>query len=325
MKRVLITGGSGFIGTNLVDHYLARGDEVLNLDIAPPRQPAHAAVWRKVDLLDAAALSLAVTTFDPQVMLHMAARTDLGGATVADYAANTAGVSNLIEALRPLASLKLVVFASSMLVCRIGYHPKAEDDYAPSTAYGQSKIDGELRVRREAGDAFPWVMLRPTSIWGPWFGSPYRDFFEAVDRGWYVHPWRRKIYRNYGFVLNAVHEIDSLVSSGASKLLGRTVYMADYEPIELKSWAGQIQRELGARRVRELPIAVFKLAALVGDALNAVHIRGFPMSSFRLNNLLTDCLLDIAPLERVVGPLPYDMARGVAVTCQWMKSGRGSR
>ena len=106
-------------------------------------------------------------------------------------------------------------------------------------------------------------------------------------------------------------------------MLRRTAYLGDYEPIELKTWACQIQQELGARRVREVPLAVFRSAALLGDLLKAANVRGFPMSSFRLNNLLTDCLLDIAPLQQAVGPLPYDMPSAVAITCKWMKSEHG--
>jgi nucleoside-diphosphate-sugar epimerase len=323
MTRVLVTGGSGFIGTNLVESFLARGDTVLNLDIAAPRHPGHASVWRQIDILNAAALADAVGAFAPEVVLHMAARTDLGGNAVCEYPANTAGVSHLIAALLPLTSLRLAIFASSMLVCRIGYQPRAEDDYDPSTAYGSSKIEGELTVRREAGDAFPWIVLRPTSIWGPWFGSPYRDFFTAVDRGWYVHPRGRQIRRNYGFVLNSVHQIARLVDTGGAGLIKRTIYMGDYEPIELKSWACQIQRELGTRPVREVPLFVFQAAAKVGDLLKAAGKSNFPMTSFRLNNLLTDCLLDTGPIERAVGPLPYDMPTAVALTCGWLRSGTG--
>ena len=325
MSRVLITGGSGFIGTNLVERFLSRGDEVVNLDVAAPRHPGHAAHWRRVDILDAAALQSTVASFAPEVVLHMAARTDLGGASVADYLVNTVGVSNVITALKPLRSLSLVIFASSMLVCRIGYRPRSEDDYAPTTAYGSSKVEGELRVRDEAGDMFPWIVLRPTSIWGPWFGSPYRDFFTAVDRGWYVHPWGRQIQRNYGFVLNSAHQIARLVDMCGGGLLRRSVYLADYEPIELKSWACQIQRELGAHRIREVPLAVFQAAAKAGDLLKTLGVGRFPMNSFRLNNLLTDCLLDIGPLEQTVGALPYDMPAAVALTCRWMKTDEGRR
>jgi nucleoside-diphosphate-sugar epimerase len=320
MTRVLITGGSGFIGTNLVEHYLGRGDEVINLDVAAPRQPAHATAWRRVDILDAASLQREVSAFDPHVVLHMAARTDLRGASENDYQANTLGVSNLIRALRPLAHLQLAVFASSMLVCRIGYQPRSEDDYTPTTAYGRSKVEGELRVRREAGNALPWIMLRPTSIWGPWFGAPYRDFFEAVQRGWYVHPRGLRVRRNYGFVLNAVYQIERLEVTRASNLVHRTVYLADHRPIELKAWADLIQRELGARPVRQVPLRLFRLAARLGDTLAAVGVDGFPMNSFRLGNLLTESVLDTSAMEDVAGELPYDLQSAVGITCRWMKS-----
>lgn len=275
MRRVLVTGGSGFIGTNLVAHHIACGDQVLNLDIAPPRQTAHVPNWQHVNLLDAPVLERTIAEFEPQVVLHMA---DLRGVKVEDYAANTIGVSNLIGALRPLRDLRLAVFASSMLVCRIGYQPSSEDDYSPSTAYD-----------------------------------------------WYVHPRGRRIPRNYGFVLNAVHQIDRLVSTHARDLLSQTLYLADYQPIELSAWACLIQRELHARPVREVPLGLLRAVARFGDVLKVLNIDLFPMNSFRLNNLLTDCLPDTSPLEQVVGPLPYDLPSAVHLTGQWMRSEAGLR
>ena len=51
--RVLVTGGSGFIGTNLIEQ-LSTADnvEILNVDIAKPRNEKHNVFWRNVDIVD---------------------------------------------------------------------------------------------------------------------------------------------------------------------------------------------------------------------------------------------------------------------------------
>jgi GlcNAc-P-P-Und epimerase len=311
-----VTGGSGFIGTNIVQHHLDAADRVWNIDGAAPKDPRHAAAWNRVDLLDAAQLVRLVEQIEPEIVYHMGARTDLLGTTLDDYAANTVGVSNLIRALRS-AKPRLAIFASTMLVCKIGYRPQNETDYCPSTVYGESKIATERIVRAEAED-FPWVIVRPTSIWGPWFGSPYRDFFTAVSRNIYVHPKGCRIKRNYGFVLNSVAQLAALAASGGGGLLGRTVYLADYVPIELKDWADRIQRELGVRPVRELPLWVFKAAAKGGDVLKKLGYGIPPMSSYRLNNMLTEMTHDTAPLQSVLPALPYSLDQAIRITSDWL-------
>lgn len=50
MERILITGGSGFIGTNLIEKLRKEGKyELLSLDIAQPKISAHNDVWKQVD------------------------------------------------------------------------------------------------------------------------------------------------------------------------------------------------------------------------------------------------------------------------------------
>lgn len=317
--RILITGGSGFIGTNLVEHYATRGHAVVNIDIAAPQNPAHGNYWIKTDIRDTVTISRQIREFRPDILLHMAARTDLFGKSVEDYEANTAGVSNIISAVKSADSVRLAIFASSMLVCKIGYRPTDGFDYCPSTPYGESKVEGEWRVRREAGNAFPWLIVRPTSIWGPWFASPYRDFFTAVQKGWYVHPSGKRIMRSYGFVLNTVYQIDRLVEQRGGDLLGKAVYIADYEPIELKSWADEVQRCLGVKPIREVPLWIFRVAAKIGDIFKSLGWNTVPMSSFRLNNLLTEMIHDTSPIESVCGPLPYTMPDAVSLTCDWLR------
>lgn len=56
--------------------------------------------WRNVDLLDYHSLSKTIQDFNPDYILHLAARTDLMGETLDDYSANTIGVDNLLKAVR---------------------------------------------------------------------------------------------------------------------------------------------------------------------------------------------------------------------------------
>ncbi|MGC9217040.1 NAD-dependent epimerase/dehydratase family protein [Acidithiobacillus sp.] len=130
-----------------------------------------------VDLLDQVALRDAVAAFSPQYVIHLAARTDLDGESSADYAANTVGTSNLILGLSSQAELRRVIFASSMLGCRTGYRPTSETGYCPTRPYGKSKAETEGLVRGSTLIPCPWAMVRPTSIWGPWFGVPHKNFF----------------------------------------------------------------------------------------------------------------------------------------------------
>jgi nucleoside-diphosphate-sugar epimerase len=319
MYKVLITGGSGFIGTNLVDFYQTQGFDVINIDIEPPRNLAHFPVWKNIDITDEELLGDFVRSFDPDYCFHLAARTDLGGRTIDDYAANTVGVQNIIKALVGCNSLKLSVFASSMLVCKTGYAPKHEMDYCPSTPYGASKVEGERLVREMATGRIACVVVRPTSIWGPWFATPYKDFFIAVRRGIYAHPYGVRVRRSYGFVLNTIFQLDQLRIHQGGNLLGKVVYIADYEPIELHEWGTLIQVRMRARKIREFPMALFRLGACLGDVLKGFGIR-FPLTSFRLSNMLTETIHDTTPLHDLTGPLPHKVEDGVRVTCDWLLS-----
>lgn len=318
--RVIVTGGSGFIGTNLVGQLGKCGHEVLNLDISPPRNVAQGKFWQKVDILDRSALNSVIAEFSPDLIYHLAARTDLLGRSLKDYPENVTGVQNLAEIAANCLSLKRVVFASSMLVCKLGYMPKSETDYCPTTAYGESKAEGERIVRRAAGSRFEWVIVRPTSLWGPWFATPYRDFFDAVRSGWYLLPKGISVKRSYGFVLNSVRQLVALSIAPEKNTNQKVFYIADYEPLELGAWAAAIQREFAAPRLKQAPMAILRLAAMGGDALKALGVKNPRLTTFRLNNMVTSAIFDLAALRSVCGPLPYDEQTAVKMTVDWMRT-----
>lgn len=320
MSKLLVTGGSGFVGTNLVEYYRTQGWDVLNLDIVPPRNTAHTPFWRKVDIRDTALLAQTCKVFSPSVIYHMAARTDLEGTCVESYSANTLGVESMINVALALPTLEKVIFASSMLVCRLGYQPANDLDYCPVNPYGQSKVIGEQRVRELAADRFPWAIVRPTSLWGPWFDIPYRDFFSAVAKRRYVHPKGHRILRSYGFVQNAVHQLDRITAAIESEeVAGNVFYLADYQPIELLAWAQLISDRFGVPAPPEVPLALLQWAAKGGDIAKRVGVSRVPLTSSRLQNLLTQAVYDLSPLKAVAQDTPHSLEEAVNTTVDWMR------
>lgn len=318
--RIIVTGGSGFIGTNLVEHFVVNGDQVINLDIRPPRNQAHGSYWEKIDLLDAAALRKSVHTFQPDIILHMGARTDLDGKSISDYSVNTVGVSNLLGAIEGLATLHRVIFASSRLVCRIGYQPVDEFDYCPTTLYGESKVEGEKIVRGNAARIpSPWVIVRPTSIWGPWFDVPYKTFFLAIAKGRYFHPKNYNMNKSFGYVGNTVYQLHKLMMASVEMVDGKTFYLADYPPTNVKKMADLIQKTMGVKKVKTLSLGMLRSIAFVGDILKQAGWQQTPLTSFRLNNLLTEMVYALKSLEEIVGELPYSLESGIKETVAWMR------
>ncbi|AIE86643.1 NAD-dependent epimerase/dehydratase family protein [Fimbriimonas ginsengisoli] len=317
MSRVLITGSTGFIGTNLVELYRSRGDEVRGLDLAPARDPAHSDVSIKVDICDAEAVRKAVAEFRPNVIHHLAARTDIDGQTLADYPANTTGVRNVLEAARQLDSLDRIIVASSQLVNPTNYVPTDEFDVHPPNAYGESKVETE-KITREFTEQLPWVLIRPTTIWGPWFGVKYQGLYQQVKAGRYMHPRGQQIRKVWGFVGNATYCLSRLADAPADKAVHKVFYVADYEPYDLLEYAETIRRVQGARPIRQVPPIALVAIARFGDVVRATG-RSFPLYTYRLKNFFAQMRADVTPLRDVCGPAPYDIEKSVELTVDWMR------
>lgn len=318
-KKVIVTGGSGFIGTNLVEHLINQGHEVLNLDINPPRNCDQIGFWLQANILDLEMLSYEISKFSPDIIYHLAARTDLDGETISDYDANTIGVENLIKAIAANTTLQKVIFASSRLVCKIGYRPSDMKDYCPDTLYGQSKVMGEKIVRDMSSKIVsPWIIVRPTSIWGPWFDVPYKNFFLSIYKKHYFHPASMKIKKHFGFVGNTVYQLGLLGGANCIAAHSQTMYLADYDAIDVKEMANMISAEFYNGPIVNFPMLVLKYCAYIGDCLKKMGWKNPPLTTFRLNNLITSMEYDLEPLRAVIGPLPYTMHQGIEVTCKWL-------
>lgn len=318
LKRILITGGSGFIGTNLIDELRKYDDiSILNIDLAAPKLTEHHPYWRECDVRDRPKMEDMIMSFKPDAVVHLAARTDLGGRTLADYSTNTDGTTRLLEALDFAKFVGPAVFASSMYVCRPGYKPTSDTDFAPHTTYGESKVEGE-KIIRAFKPSYPWIIVRPTSIWGPRFGIPYIDFFKMVLAKRYVNISNNETKKTYGYVGNTVAQIVQILKN-AETLTCKVVYLGDWPAYVINEWADELAAFV-PYRIPNVPRLILSGLALVGDIGKLVGI-SFPMSSFRLQNMTTDNVHDLSILENLPGTsLPYTRQQGNALTVSWLRS-----
>jgi UDP-glucose 4-epimerase len=175
--RALVTGGAGFIGSNLVDALVARGDEVHVLDdLSSGRRENLAgspAVLHVADIRDAAGVREAIDAAQPEVVFHLAAQTDVRK-SIADPAfdalTNVVGTINVLEAARSAGARRFInTSTGGAIYGDVDQVPTPETvSPEPMAPYGQSKFCAEeyLRwARRLYG--FETVTLRYGNVYGP--------------------------------------------------------------------------------------------------------------------------------------------------------------
>jgi len=318
-KKILLTGGSGFIGTNLLEKFLNDGYDVLNIDFKEPKSKEHIKYWKNIDITNFSLLKQSVENFIPNYIVHLAARTDLDGNSLTDYNANTLGVENLMKIAKELTSLEKIIISSSMLVCHTEHNPSDQFDYAPKTIYGESKVQTEKNVWANIPKC-DWAIIRPTSIWGPWFGVPYKNFFDMVIDKRYFHIGDRGCTKTYGYIGNAVYQIEQILFSETISNNKKVFYIGDYQPTSIENWANEIALELGIS-IKKVPYFFVKIIAIIGDVLKAFRIN-FPMTSFRLKNMTTNNKIDLMDTKKIAPKLPFSRLEGVKETLSWIKGKR---
>jgi dihydroflavonol-4-reductase len=172
--KVLVTGATGFVGSNLAAALAARGDQVRVLRRATSRLDALEGVLVEYvvgDILDPD--SLATAMGGCRVVFHVAATAHYwraGKETL--YRVNVDGTRNVMQAALT-AGVERVVHTSS--VAALGYPPRGtmadESQVFPPTqswfAYGHSKQLAELEVQKAVAQGLPAVIVNPTIILGP--------------------------------------------------------------------------------------------------------------------------------------------------------------
>jgi UDP-glucose 4-epimerase len=180
--RCLVTGGAGFIGSNLVDALLARGDEVTVVDdLRTGRRSnlegalAAGAELVELDIREAGALVAVASERRPETVFHLAAQIDVRKSIedpAFDAAINVGGTANVLEAARVASAARFVFVSTGGAIYGEGEGQQLPLDestaIAPMSAYGQSKYAAEgYLALYERLHGLSGVSLRLGNVYGP--------------------------------------------------------------------------------------------------------------------------------------------------------------
>src|SRR3954464_12067162 len=177
--KAVVTGGAGFIGSNLVDALLERGDEVVIVDNLTTGKRANVeqalangARLVEADIRDAQALSDVFEQFQPDVVFHFAAQIDVRKSvadTPLDAMINVVGTINVLEAAKRVGARVVNSSTGGAIYGEGKIIPAPEDHPAePEAPYGQSKFAAETYLelyRRLHG--LSTISLRYGNVYGP--------------------------------------------------------------------------------------------------------------------------------------------------------------
>ncbi|MBN1977697.1 MAG: NAD-dependent epimerase/dehydratase family protein [Anaerolineae bacterium] len=266
----LVTGGSGFLGSYLVEALVARGARVRAL-VRPASRVDHlqnlGVDLAQGDLEDAQSLLAAAQGVER--VYHCAALAADWGAWEAFRAANVAGARNLLEAALAAGVGKFVHVSTTDVY---GHPDSPVDETAPyrlrGWPYGDTKIEGERLVwdyHRERG--LPVTVVRPVNVYGPRSTSFVMEIVDLLKSGSMIHLGGG---HNPAGLTYATNVVDVILRAGDSEAsVGQAYNASDGSGVTWRQYVDRLAEIVGVPSPRV--VLPYRLAYFAGWAMERVY------------------------------------------------------
>ncbi|MGH8127693.1 MAG: NAD-dependent epimerase/dehydratase family protein [Gammaproteobacteria bacterium] len=273
--RILVTGGSGFLGSHLIPELVKDEHEVFALTrsaSSDEKVGALGAAPVRGDLENTARLSLpAIDT-----VIHAAARFRFAGPREPYFRVNVTGTQALLEAADATgAKIFVYVSAAGVIMDDRGSPIRDADETARTypnsfSGYIASKAQGEAAVLAADKPGFRTIALRPSAIWGP--GDAFsREIPDAISSGRFAFVNRGDYPFSTCHVDNVIEAIRLALDKGTG---GRAYFINDRETTTFRDFIAKLAQLQGLSidKVRSIP---YRLAFTLGRLMEigAVLVR----------------------------------------------------
>lgn len=322
-KKSLVTGGTGFIGSHLVETLLGQGDQVRCL----VRKESSSRWIRGLevefvlgDCTDPLSLQSAVQGVDQ--IYHVAGitkATDHG----AFYRINTLGTENLVRAcVERNPNLQRFVYLSSQAAvgpCRGEGLSVETDPCLPVSHYGRSKRQAEEAILKARG-RFGVVILRACAVYGP-RDQDFLSFFRSIAKGIQIGVRGMEHRLSLCYVSDLV---SALVAAGKKEIpSGEIYFVSDGNAYAWRDLGRAIAEALGVRPIQvSLPLPVLRWSAGLADWLSRRSGRPRIFGKERYQELIQPnwCCDSSKAISELNLSASFDLKRGIAATVQWYQA-----
>jgi nucleoside-diphosphate-sugar epimerase len=314
--RVLVTGGSGFIGIHLVNLLSQNGFEVLNFDKQRPIDNKRLDCWIQGNILNYTKLSGTFTHFKPEAVLHLAAVAKQDSKNLDEFKTNIDGTKNLLNILKSSNNTSKLILTSTQYVNTPGEAiPPDIDKCVPYGLYGLSKKQSE-KMLLDMSDICNWAIVRPTAIWGPYHYGFSEGLLKQISRGTYLHPKKDEAIKGYGYVKNTVSQFLKILLGLDNGLHGKTLYLADAN-VRQRDWVDGLSVALIGKPTRKVPKSMISSLAWGGEILQQVLGHQMPIYRSRYKNLITSNPVPLSETKSLIGEVDISLKTAIEETIDW--------
>lgn len=312
IKKLLITGVSGFVGTNLVIYLKNKGEYHITGVTRNPENCNH--IQASVDNLITYD-ELFNDDFNFEVVVHLAGQVikKNEGTDSEGYfrEANFLLTKNIFDHFLSLNQSNKFIFLSSIHVLTEIPNRVITEDYLPEpfTPYGRSKFEAECYIRDHTPEDKSVYIYRPTMIHGEGNRGNMKSLYNYLMQGWPYLLGKVNNKRSFLSIENLCFIIKETLDNDIK--VGY-YHLADDEPTYTHDLIELIS-EISGKKIRKvnLPLFLVWVAAKIGNLLPV------PFDTHRYGKLTSDFIVDNYKIKQAIGkPLPVSAQNGVRRTIE---------
>lgn len=310
--KILVTGGSGFIGTRLIGELLSKGHHVTIFDKNNSSQYPDIVVIG--DVRDKDALIKAAMGCD--VIYHLAAEHADNVRPVSLYNdVNVGGAKHVIAAANE-ASISKIIFTSSVAVYPLNIPMPDENTTAkPFNKYGESKYIAEQALAEWACEdkSHSLITLRSCVIFGETNRGNVYNLLNQIKTNRFIMVGTGQNKKSMGYVGNIAEFLIFCLGFGPGFKLFNYADKPDLSMNEFVQIAGNVFGKNGNSNLR-IPYSVGLLTGFVLDALRYISGRSFPISSIRIKKFCAETTISTNHLLKAGFKPPYVLKQALERT-----------